>query len=327
MMIRQNRASLSYRASGSDKTFFYHSHQGKEKGFVLALRAAGYVPILAQNGDRSRLGRTRFMLLDLPRGRYSSTPAKVFFYPHAARPMVQWDGILAPWPQTACSFEHAPGGAEVLRRCGYPHPVEVVGWSYCEQRPFRPVEKVKRVLFGPIHPNGNGYLCPTDLEINRLAFQRVLAYCRASGAKLTVRYLRGIHQNGLEKDIRGVAYNQAHPNLTVADIDAADLVVAHQTLAYLAVARGKPVLMMGEDRPPRSGNSNENIQTVRSWELYADLLMYPLDILAGDGSVGETAELVQEACRGNLQTQTWRANFIGKPFDAAGFVRKLESYL
>jgi hypothetical protein len=254
----------------------------------------------------------------------SGTP--VVMYPHAARPMVQWDGILAPSPMTRCSFAHAPGGVEVLKRFGYPYPVEAAGWSLCPLRPFTPVERVRHIVYGPIHPNTNGWLHQDELSINRRAFERLRAYCRETGTKLTVRYLRGLVQNGLEK-VEGVSYVQGRADQSTAEIDQADLVVGHQTFAYLAAARGKPTLMMAEDIPPRSGNRLELYRYVASWEKYGDYLAYPLDILATDGSVAATAALIERACAGDPAAAEWRARFIGQPFDGPAFVRTLESYL
>jgi len=98
-------------------------------------------------------------------------------------------------------------------------------------------------------------------------------------------------------------------------------VIGHQTFAYLAVARGKPTLMMREDLPPHTVSHGQTVYA-QSWEKYADLMMYPLDILAG-----EPAELIRRACQGDAAAAAWRERFVSTPWDAKKFVTILESYL
>jgi hypothetical protein len=137
-----------------------------------------------------------------------------------------------------------------------------------------------------------------------------------------VRYLHAIEENGLQYQ-DGVTYYRGAPDQSTADIDAADLVIGHQTFAYLAVARGKPTLMMGENIPPRSGNSDSNYHYVKHWEAYKDLLMYPLDIL----KTRSVDKLIEKAVSSDAEIQRWREMFIGQPFDKKLFVEKLEAYL
>jgi hypothetical protein len=306
--------------------FMCKGHQGKERAYVQALRDAGWA------STESIHGALRFALFDLDTGRggvgyHRNLPRlhqrkiPIFLYPHAARPMIQWDGMYEPFPHTRCSFVIAPGHAQVMRSYGYPLPVAVTGWTYCPIVPFQPVQQVQNILFGPIHPNANLWLSDVDKSLNQRTFYRLLEYCKATGVSLTVRHVRDLGANGLVK-VDGVTYIDAQPNGATTEIDQADLVVGHQTFAYLAVARGKPVLMMGEDIPPRSGNAEDNFRWVASWEKYADLLMFPLDILAGD-----TAEMIERATRSDEEIREWRDRFIGQPFDGPAFVEKLEKYL
>lgn len=245
----------------------------------------------------------------------------VFMIPHAARPTVFWDGIYDIWPHTICTFVIAEGHKEVMNRYGYPLPIEVSGWPFCPIKPYRPAKKVSKILFGPIHPNTNGWLCDVDRDINRKAFERLWKYCQETGAELTVRYIRQLEANGL-REVAGVKYLKAVPDGSTKEIDEADLVVSHQTFAYLAVARGRPTLMMGEDVPPRSGNAPENLRYVNHWDKYADLMAYPMDILHGD-----TAELIEKVTQSDADIVKWRSDMIGKPFNGPEFVNKLESYL
>lgn len=159
-----------------------------------------------------------------------------------------------------------------------------------------------------------------DRDLNIRTFNRLLAYCKATGVRLTVRHIKALELSGLKR-MPGVIYIEGKPDLAISEIDAADVVVGHQTFAFLSLAHGKPVLMMGEDIPPRTVVHGA-VAYVKSWEKYADLLMFPLDILAGD-----TSELITKACNPNEQVSDWRNRFIGEQFDPKYFVEKLESHL
>lgn len=302
-------------------------HQGKENAFVDALQTAGYRKVGA--------GRTpvRFALYDLDSGRggfgwnndlnvLHERGIPLFLYPHAARPMVQYDGIIQVHPGVRCLFTHADGGRLALERFGFEKPVEVVGWSFCPIKPFQPVKEVKRVVFGPIHPNHNGYLNEVDRKLNSATFAKIHAWCKKNKAELVVRHLHDIGENGLERK-DDVTYYRASADQSTADIDQADLVIGHQTFAYLSVARGKPTLMMGEKTAPRSGNADENFRFVKHWSKYKDLLMFPLDIL----DTRDVNGLIGRAIKSDKAVSEWRDLFIGQPFDGKKFVNKLESYL
>lgn len=306
-------------------TFFFKRHQNKEKAYVQALQSAGYVP------SRSIRTNTKFAIMDhdvgpdgigfrveLPRLKQLRIP--VFFYPHAARPTAFWDGIYPMWPYVVATFVIAEGHKEVMKRYGYPYPLEVSGWPYCEIKPFKPT-RPNNILFGPIHPNNNGWLNEVDLDINRKALERLVSYCEKNGSSLTVRYIHNLSQNGIS-EIDGVKFVQAQPDNTTDMIDQADLVVGHQTFAYLAVARGKPTLMMREDIAPRSGNKPSNFMYVASWDKYRDLVEYPLDLLRSDPE-----EVIARATETDEDIRKWRDDMIGEPFDPARYVQNIEKYL
>ena len=165
------------RRSRSDHIFVYTVHQGKERAYVKALQAAGYK---AQTIERMH---ARFALFDLDTNRRSQVLDRlharnipVFIYPHAARPMVQWDGLHPVWPHTRCTFVIAPGHIEVMQRFGYPIPMEVVGWTYCEIKPFEPVKEVHKILFGPIHPSATGWIADVDRDLNQRTFKHLVEY-------------------------------------------------------------------------------------------------------------------------------------------------------
>jgi hypothetical protein len=303
------------------KYFLYRGHQGKERAYIQALNNAGY------RASVQPQMRAKFAIYDMDGGmrapnleRYHRRGLPVFLYPHAARPQIIWDGIWEVWPHTACNFVPGPGHKEVMERYGYPIPIEVTGWTYCDILPFEPIEKPIKILFGPIHPGGNGWICDEDKDANQRTQKLLIEYCHETGTHLTIRHIRDIRNNGLEK-VAGVTYIQGRPDLTIKEIDEADLVIGHQTFAYLAIARGKPTLMMREDLPPHTVWHGQTVWA-KSWEKYADIMMYPLDILAGD-----IAEMIRLACEGTEGTIAWRNRFLSTPFDPKKFVERLESYL
>lgn len=294
-------------------------HQNKSIAYREALAKAGYTFT-----DRLHAQGLRFILTDAD-WREMVTRCRnipIFLYPHAARPMVQYDGCIEPKPVKAM-FTHAEGGKAIMEKIGYPYPVEVTGWAFSEVRPFRPVKDVKRILFAPIHCNANGYLHEVDKDLNRKTLKRLTEYCLDRKIQLSVRYIGEPEQSGFSaKCSEYIEMHRGKKNNSTADMETADVVVSHQTFAYLAVALGVPTIMMGEDVPPRSGNSDEGFRFVDHWEAYRDDLMFPLDILQGD-----TETVIRAACEGSGAVEEWKARYIGKPFDGPAFVEKLESYL
>ena len=301
-----------------------HDHQHKSDAYRQALADAGYLFT-----DRENVNGLRFYLSDgdwdsrkyLDDARSRNIP--VFLYPHAARPMVIYDGCVKPRPVTAM-FTQAPGGKALMEKIGYPYPVEVSGWAFCEVRPFAPITEIGRILFAPIHANGNGYLNRIDKDINRRTYERLFAFCKNWGAELSVRYIDSLEKCGLDgvevEDF--VEMHKGKKNNSTLDIETADIVVSHQTFAWMAVALGIPTVMMAEDVPPRSGNSDESFCFVEHWDDYKADLMFPLDILAEDPET-----VIGKACAGYSAVEDWKARLIGEPFDGPAFVAKLESYL
>lgn len=306
------------------RQFFCYNHQGKADAYIQALTTRGWRQIKDP-------GQALFILSDsdvLTRFKslkeYHRRNIKIFLYPHAARPNIFWD-----FPDTryaefiTAHFVAAEGHIEIMRAYGNPYPLEVVGWHLCPIHPFRPRTEIKRIVFAPIHPNNNGFLCKLDKELNQETFKR-LQSLMTDTISLTVRHLHDLKQNGLWR-AGGVEYIEGKPDLSCLEIDQADLVVGHQTYPTLAVARGVPTLMMGEWHRPRWGGTEEKLSYVRSWEKYRDLLMYPLDILAP--AEADLPALLNRAIQSDCDTADWRRRLIGEPFAPGRFVDALESFL
>jgi hypothetical protein len=308
--------------------FLAMDHQHKGEKYVHALVTHGWK-------ETANFTKAAFILLDADvlgrrpiAAKAHKQGKKIFLYPHAARPTLIWDGPFEPYQYISANFVIAKGHAEVMRRYGYPHPMEVTGWTYCNQQPFQATAgrrlpgRQTGVLFGPNHPNVNGWLSDVDMDINRRAYAVLLALVRAGQINLTVQHLQELDHNGLwlEPDVH---YIRSRPNQSVDSIDAADVVVSTQTLAYLAIARGVPTIMMGESTPPRAGNSEETFRFVSSWDKYRDLMMFPLDILETDDPAG----LIQLASQSDEAIQAWREMFIGEMMNPAKFVQTVDRYM
>lgn len=248
----------------------------------------------------------------------------IFIYPHAGRPNLFNDFPNFPiYPNITAGFFPSDGQIEIMRRINIPYPLESIGWFLCLQRPFTPRHGYRRVLFAPIHPNSDNALSDVDKQINIDTFKILVHMAHSNEIKLTVRYIRKLENNGLWIE-PGVKYNEVKPQTDTIQMDEADLVVSHQTYAYIAIARGIPVVMMGESIPPRMGYfQKKDFSYANSWDQYKDLLMYPLDILAASN----VRELFHEAISSDERIKEWRARMIGEPFNPNRFVDRVESYL
>lgn len=305
-----------------EKLFFCFNHQNKARAFIRALLSRGWL-------ETKDPGKARFILSDMDIARrgqtlrsYHGRGIKVFLYPHGGIPTLFWD-----FPGYDYSFAvdrffaPAPGHVEVMKAYGVPYEFDITGWTLCDIRPFRPSPDIRRVLFAPIHPNNNGFLCELDRKINRETFDRLLRISSICDFELIVRYLGDLRVNGLWR-AGGIQYIQGEPNQSTEEIDRADLVVAHHTMLFLAIARGVPALAMGEAFPPRVGGTERELKTVRSWSKYRDLFMYPLDFLEGDG-----LEVMSRAARSDEDIREWKARMIGESFDPSLFVDRIEELL
>jgi hypothetical protein len=240
---------------------------------------------------------------------------RFFVYPHAARPAVIND-IHTPWENTTAQFVPSEGQIEIMRRFGYDKPLHAVGWHLCPILPFRR-RKPEKVLFAPVHPR----MSYVDKQLNHETFEKLYPLAHAGKIDLTVRYIHSLPNSGLSQ-MKGVRYVRGDQDTSFKMIDEADVVIAHQTYAYLAIARGVPTVMFGEDTPPHDFKG-EDVRYSPSWEKYKDLLMYPFDLLA----TGDAMKLIEHACAYDREIADWRDRLIGKPFDPELFLNTVRSYL
>jgi len=300
-------------------------HQTKGAAFANALESAGWertrriseAMIILSDTDIP----TRAKTLDI----YHRKGKKIFLYPHTARASLfhDFEGFTQSFPHTTSEFVVAPGHAEILRAIGIKHPLDAVGWSMCPMREFQPRVQYRKVLFAPIHPNADNSLCDVDKKINRDVLSLLITLVRSGDIDLTVRYVRDLDKNGLWTE-PGVTYFKGELDLSYEQIDAADIVIAHQTFAYLSIARGVPTIMMGEDISPRVGSPiRGDFRFALTWDKYKHLLIYPYDILAES----DTLALFRRAIASDAEITDWHRRLIGEPFDGKKFAAIVEGRL
>lgn len=287
-------------------------HQHKSYGIRDALRSEGWfvvpaaspadVLLIDYDGDAPMDHRA---LIDA----YAARGTPIVIYPHGANPLFRWDGIVEPYPVDACMVI-GTGQRDVMLTYGYPHPIEVIGWSFCEQRPFVAREP-ERVLFCPQHPLGNGYLVERLRDANKDAYNRILTW----GLPITVRHVHSVEANGLW-DAPNVTYEPAGLSLALGSIDEHDVVVARDTLLSTAVARGIPAIAFGQRQfySDPSGPEEPDVEAA-SWEKYGEKMRYPYDI----GDLG----VLEQAVRS--EATSWRERFVGAQMNARSLADLLAS--
>ena len=303
--------------------FYYYDHQTKGKPYHDALIRHGWS--MTRNEAEANMVLvdseiTRHEQFE----RFGKRGVPIFIYPHAARPdlLPDFEGSVAS-PYVTAHFVAARGHVEIMEAYGYPNPMPVVGWHLCPIQRFKARANVRRALFAPIHSSRNGAMSKIDREINVETFKILYELVKMDVIDLTVRYLYNLQFTGLVERDR-VIYVKGNPDHSTMQIDAAQVVVSHQTFAHLAVARGIPTVMMGESIIPRYTQSNGRYMTAKSWDKYSHLLMFPLDILNTDNPY----ELLQEAGRSDAKIADWRSRLIGsEQFDPDTFISHVMEYV
>lgn len=287
-------------------------HFGKSDALVRALVLAGH-EVVAGNI------KADILLLDFDPpvfnyrdliDRHKENGAQVWLYPHGAGVQLEYDGLFEPYEHVDGRFVLAPGYVEFLRRIEVEQTAHVIGYPWCDPRPFRPCREVRNVLFAPTHPSGFGTLADHYADANRETFAQLLE----GPWNVTVRHIGSLEQNALwEAD--GVEYVQGGFKLSVDDIDRADVVVAGDgTFPSLAIARGVPTIMTSQVKPIMYGVPGETLTKLRRPERYADYIRYPLDV-----EDAPLAELIEIATASEEPISDWKRRFVGKTFDPNRF--------
>jgi hypothetical protein len=291
-----------------------HNHQHKADALIGALLLDGHevaheikdLDILLVDHDRTDYYKK---LID----EGIKDGAKIVMYPHGATGFLAWD-IYSPDERVSAYFAIGRGQYNIMKQYGYPHPVYVTGWHWTELKHFRKVDEIKNILFAPIHPLSNGFLCEARKKANRDAFKAA----RSLGGNLTVRYVGNLEDNGL-RELKSVSYQKASYDTMLSSIDKADLVISCNTFAHIAVARGAPTIMYKEEGAFSDGDTEEAMTACNSWNAYRYYWEYPLSF-AKDRNIKTLAEL---AIRSDIDIEVWKDNFISTQFNPYSFPRLL----
>lgn len=237
--------------------------------------------------------------------------ATIMIYPHAATVPWWYDGVWELDQRVAGILVTTKAHRKIVESFILPTVmVQATGWMLCEQQPFQPVDRVRRILFMPIHPPKGGLLREEAREANRKAMLSLSSL--ADQYEITVRYIGDLDRQGIWYH-PGMTYLHALPDGGLDEIDATDLVIAEGTALHLAVARGKPVIGINQHEAPRS---NFGDQGGEHWQDYAGVLRYPIDL-----NDGPLEDLVRIA--GYEEQIKWREDNIGEDLT----LEKLESSL
>jgi hypothetical protein len=294
-------------------------HNGKGTVYARALLAAGHelvnegpADLFLIDADPPRLLHRQVI------DQWKSWGATVVLYPHGgggANAVLQYDGLWEPYEGVDAALVTGVGQAEVLRRIEYPSPTHVVGWTYCEARPFRACHDIRHVVFAPTHPNADGSMEPEWREDNARVFRALLE----RDWRVTVRHIGTIAENGLwEAD--GVEFVNGRRHAEFVEIDAADAIVAGEgTFPTLGIARGVPTAVYRHARPLALGLPDEPARPLLRGDRYADYARYPFDPTAGP-----IADVLHEAARGPEPIEAWKRRFIGPPLRSGAVLALLE---
>ncbi len=238
-----------------------------------------------------------------------STGAKIALYPHGGLPtMFVYDGLTEPDPLVDLRLEHGHGSIEAAELLGLELKQEAPGWLYSPTRPFQLVDKPRKILFAPQHPNmemllngGTNGHDPGPSQ-NQQTYRDLLEL----DFDLTVSVVGPLWRNGIFPHPRArlASNHEMRFEASLPLITEADVVVAGGTMAALAVAMGKPTVMLAQ--PDLTDYVNGRYQEATHADLYRDLFRYPLDV-----SDGDLEALIARACASNDEAAAWRTLHIG----------------
>lgn len=283
-------------------------HHGKEAGIAQALADGGfesahplsfsYDAILADTDHPGSPPPEKHAILQ----EASRRGIPIILYPHGAMPDLDYDYLRPQALPISLRLVHGEGHAEVARRHGCKHRVEVVGWSFCEEgAEIHTPASPSSLLFAPIHPWADGEsILPFHKGLNTAAYHQFLQH---PAEKKTVRMFGVDDPNGITERVEGIEYTQSDLGAGLDVIDSHDAVISYGTFAYTALARGKPVAMIY----PYPGHTDDygRIQA-RHFEEYKDYCAYPASL--GSGSLDELFQ---------MDVSEWKRLFVGELLDGA----------
>jgi hypothetical protein len=305
----------------SNKKYYVLERRDMARPFKLALYNAGYRKTMdPEEAD--------FLLYDLEQNVYRSIldyfalhRKPLFVYPHSANSWYFWDGFHKEYP-VSCCFVFTREVRTAMIAYGYKSRIEPIGFSCGEVINWKGMRE-KTLLFAPMHtmgPVGQDYLRPpASFRLNREALEKVFELAPLF-KKITIRYGKTFIASGMyDPQIRNVVFEQASLKVkdSLASINRHNMVISAGTLAYLAVARGKPTIFYGtHGQPPQEGE-----MTVRHYDKYK-WMDYPvfLDNMSED-------MIMKFAVQNDPNVERWKKANIGNTFSANRFISVVREYV
>lgn len=239
---------------------------------------------------------------------------KIFLIPHGSRGYMFWDSIYVDMDMDFTAY-YVPSWGVKHVMCDLPVPVHVTGWPWCKVIGAR-TTKLKKVLFAPIHPDTEGKWtwAPQWLEFNKRVWEKLLPI--RDRFELIVYHSWPPETNGLtiENNVKYIPSSLMMRD-AVGIIDQADVVIAQETFASLAIARGCPTVMIDDTAIPPAPLGFVS----KYWNRYLKHA-YPLNFLQEDDIYG----LLQKATR--YDVSEWKNLFIGDNFDEKAFATNIQEY-
>lgn len=236
-------------------------------------------------------------------------------YPHSPIVPCWFDG-WTPMPEGLdCLLVIAKGQKEIAKKHFLQNTrIEATGFPYCVQKKFTKPDRIKKILFAPVHPDGGGLLSE-EVQANRNIFRELKRLQRGCHVEVTIRYLGKMEEQGI-KPYPHFTFVKAKPDGKTDEIDTADVVIAKNTFMYLSVARGKPTIGINQHIPLRTTKSPPGWKPIH-WDEYGAETAYPINY-----EKGNLWDLIQEAAQ-KEQTE-WRKKFIGSSLKSEEFCKLME---
>ena len=291
--------------------FFISHHQHKGKSIAIALKKHGWLqsagPVdvaLFDHGISKQHPDDGRILLN----NYFNRGSTIITYPHGSTGAWWMDNdAFPPNPRIFANLVNSEGRKHVEQIIQPTLEHHVIGWNYCSIRPFRKPDRIKTILFAPIHASAKNFKLREEcIDVNARVYKALLGLGKEY--KIIVRYLNPLEKIGLRYTSR-MTFVAGKPDGSFTEIDLADLVIAEGTYMYLAVARGKPTIGMNQHIPIRLNDSDRSFK-LNHWNEYEKYMAYPIDF---DDSA-DIRDLINRAA--TEEQSKWKELFIGNTMDS-----------
>jgi hypothetical protein len=301
------------------KTFMALERLDSNKVFIDALLRAGFTKV-------SDPDRADCLFYEYCKGKHQFIYDKffgkkpTFIYPHTPYSWWIWDGLYEPVP-ACCNFVTTDAAKNAMAAYGYPYRVESIGFTRARVRKFSPTDG-KTILFAPNHPTGaKGKLIrDEDYIIAKQSFERIISMA-PKFKQIIVRYGGSLLGSGIwDPKISNIILRKSDMTTpgTQKAIEAADIVIARGTLAYISVAMGKPTIgpYLPENAHPYSHKGD-----TKSFDKYR-WIQYPVNL----NDVTDD-QIIEFAKYPNREVETWKEQNIGRNFNPEKFISIVREFV